>query len=190
MWTVPCTQCARAVPPSTCVFCSGTGRAGVADTSCIYDPLWGSGGFGFPHPQGATLQIQQKWSCPNCGGNTVRGTVPSGVLTYHCMGTQGSQGPQAARPDQQGCGYWETAYEPRLQGVDPKPNPIRDLDAILKASSANALEGVTHARLLNEDDEDGPVALCNKNDYPLAVMPLAVYRWFLENPGKIPPTGA
>lgn len=70
-------------------------------------------GFAFPHQQGATLSIPQKWSCPNCGGDcfgSMRGAVG---ITYYChgnsLGTQSEQTP--------GCGYWETAYEPRRQGI-------------------------------------------------------------------------
>ena len=43
MWTMPCTECSRAVPPNACIFCSGTGLARAADTGCIYDPLWKKG---------------------------------------------------------------------------------------------------------------------------------------------------
>lgn len=73
-------------------------------------------GFAFPHQQGATLQRPQKWSCPNCGGDCFGSGSPVGTLTYHCtgnsLGTKTEQTP--------GCGYWETAYEPRRQGIRPK----------------------------------------------------------------------
>lgn len=88
-------------------------------------------------------------------------------------------------------------------------NPNRDLDAIMKATSPR-LEGVTHARLLDENDEEGPVALCDKDDFPLAVISQKAYWWFRQNAaqphppnalgapeekydperGKIPPEGA
>jgi hypothetical protein len=88
-----------------------------------------------------------------------------------------------------------------------EPGPLADIDAIMKATTPT-LEGVTHARLLDENDEEGPVALCNKDDLPLCVMSQKVYWWFKQNaaqpqppnalgapeekydPGKIPPEGA
>ncbi len=69
-------------------------------------------------------------------------------------------------------------------------NPFADIDAMMKATTPT-LEGVTHARFLDEDGpDDGPVALCDKDDFPLAVMPFKVYKWFRENAGKISSGGA
>jgi hypothetical protein len=71
-----------------------------------------------------------------------------------------------------------------------EPGPLADIDAIMKATTPT-LEGVTHARFLDEDGpDDGPIALCNKDDFPLVVMSFAAYKWFRENPGKISPEGA
>lgn len=72
-------------------------------------------GFAFPHAQGVTLRSPQKWSCPNCGGDCFGSGTPvePGVTTYYCTGA--SLGTQTEQT--QGCGYWETAYEPRRQGI-------------------------------------------------------------------------
>lgn len=73
-------------------------------------------GFAFPHQQGATLQIPQKWSCPNCGGDCFGSTLIRREHAYYCNGKSlGTKTEQTA-----GCGYWETAYEPRRQGIRPK----------------------------------------------------------------------
>lgn len=75
-------------------------------------------GFAFPHAQGVTLQVQQKWSCPNCEGDCFGSGTPvePGITTYYCTGA--SLGTQTEQT--QGCGYWETAYEPRRQGIKPR----------------------------------------------------------------------
>ncbi len=75
-------------------------------------------GFAFPHQQGSTLQAPQKWSCPNCGGDCYgsTNTQSPATWTYYCNGS--SLGTQTEQT--QGCGYWETAYEPRRQGIKPR----------------------------------------------------------------------
>lgn len=68
--------------------------------------------------------------------------------------------------------------------------PRHDIEAIMRATTP-ALKGVTHARFLDEDGpDDGPVALCNKDDFPIVVLSFKAYKWFRENGGKIPPSGA
>jgi hypothetical protein len=78
--------------------------------------LANAAGFAFPHPQGATLVMPQKWSCPNCGGDCFGSVNMPPTWTYYCqgksLGTKTEQTP--------GCGYWETAYEPRRQGIKPR----------------------------------------------------------------------
>lgn len=70
-------------------------------------------------------------------------------------------------------------------------SPIKDLDAIIAACTEPVLAGVTHARFLDEDGpDDGPVALCDKDDFPLCVMSFKAYKWFRENAGKISPERA
>lgn len=69
--------------------------------------------------------------------------------------------------------------------------PIKDFYAIVAACTEPVLAGVTHARFLNDDDDaEGPVALCNKDDFPLCVLSFKAYKWFRENDGKLSPEGA
>ena len=61
------------------------------------------------------------WCCPNCGGHgfgsdSVERLYSNGV-TYYCTGVGQMQG--------EGCGYWETPYSPRSQGLGEPMTPER-----------------------------------------------------------------